>query len=310
MGKSWATQKVLRYGLDLAAGIDEHWIDLSRNLSEYNRRAYSQGRVYIIKRMWFQMTAGAPVNVQFSAAPQTWTTHRAWQLVKNRYDRMVKEALAGTGIELPKWHEFKVRLEDDARTDPDVLVLTDSDDNPIPTGEWDYSTFTGPSSLPETGDSFVAHLCGRHNGNAHNRVSVGAIHTLEEVMSREANLTGEPEQAATLPDNWMLEVGHVDDYVDEIVSDLVTEGDKPPYGRINVPGGELLASAIFAISNFDVNTTNVQVLEGPFEIPCGLLKIETNTLAPVDSGANLGIELMPGPYLGVKAKPMGTRSWR
>ena len=114
--------RYLRYLLqhDGENAEDSHYIDLAKDLSAINRRLYRQGKVYRIAGITVHSTSNAFVKV--CAAPDSWVVRNAWKRGFKRWKQMNKLAERTLGT----YHDYKVRLIDDMRTDPDKPKPVDS----------------------------------------------------------------------------------------------------------------------------------------------------------------------------------------
>ena len=141
------TERYLQFSLSHNGNsTDSHFIDLAAALSAVNKRFYRQGLYYYIKSISVVETTGE-TKVQFGTAPDTWHISQAWRLGKKNWDKMNALAAGGTtGLDqlTGSYHDFKIYLNANHRTDPDVTVPSNGpqsmDGSPdYDNEEWVYS---------------------------------------------------------------------------------------------------------------------------------------------------------------------------
>lgn len=182
----------------------------------------------------------------------------------------------------PKYHDFKVYMDfnhyaENLGTADEDLVPVDFNDDAISTGEWDYAQFKDSGS---TSDNYVVGMLGPHQGSSGAWTYVGLINAYGESRTK-------PQASATLTDQttdtsielspWARLFGD-DDQTQDIINDLQTSNDSPPYDRDDYVGGETFSAGTV------VGFTRLQHLNATFGTgtsslpsfvaPCGLIRIE------------------------------------
>ena len=124
------------------------YIDVAQCLSIVNRKLFRQGMVYGIESLEF--TYGAPaatidtVKVDVSVAGDTWSVHNAHVKGEALWNEMNELVLEDNPSIQGKWHDYKVFLDGDHRTN----VVSAGIPNLTPLdylgGEWEYSDYVMP----------------------------------------------------------------------------------------------------------------------------------------------------------------------
>jgi hypothetical protein len=299
------TERFLHYELDHTGnGYDSHFLDLAAGLSAVNKRAYRQGLYYYIKSISIVEITG-DTKIQFGTAPDTWQIPLAWKMGFRAWSRMNSEAAAnipGGDLKIAgKYHDFKVYLNNNHRTDPDVTVPSNGpvsmDGSPQynPT-DWDYSVLhtQDPDGNNAPNDDFTMMLLGSHQGSDNAWDSLGL--TTSYARSRNLNdQSGTPIQLSNLDTDPLLNLFDISDTHDDVLDDLQTTNDNPPYDDDSAYM-DTVVRAQAAINS----ATGAAMLPG-FCVPLGLL--EVLTFCPGgDNTVKVLIELAPGPYHGVYAE--------
>lgn len=291
------THRYLRFVLHHDGDEDFHYIDLARRLSEINRRSYQQGRRYRIANINVHDSQG-DAYVKFCTIPNTWTTVQAWKKGFEAWKRQRREVQKLIPNLSGKWSDFKVYINDDMRLDQDWPPLTDVENNSGSSGEWVYSKFYSDMNDNETVDEFSIHMLGDDNGSENSRISVGLIKAFQQVLSQPQEEPLVPGGAKT---GLYAELFAQDSQVaEELVDDMEDENDLPPY-PFNIPGGAANMPEPQEIRSIHLSTgANATGIVGGFEVPLGLLVIETKS-GTEDNEIGITIEMVPGDYKGVDA---------
>ena len=267
-----------------------HYLDLSRDLSEYHRKLHRQKKIYTVYGGFIRSNQGC--SAKFNVAPLTWTAKAAVNRGFKIWRRMVSETLKNhDGLRSGKWNDFKVRLTN-VVTSADYKSAVDAAGQPMSAGEWNYSTLSQPRLVDNDGDDelgfdidmdqFDLHIVGGNNGAAPNYTSVGLINSWYE--SRPViDSSGEPTNIPVTEDPLSL-LFNVEDDDSEKVEIIQQEGDQPPYNR-DAPYGMIGAGtgqqglAPVAIADNDaanqVTALGSQVVG--FQALCGLVQVVVNT---------------------------------
>jgi hypothetical protein len=243
------------------------------------------------------------------------------------YEKMNQQVLDLQPGRKSRYHDFKVYLSDDHRTAAAARLpgALDNGNNAYGDGEWEYSEYVTPDGQPSA-DKFHAHLLGDHTGSSGAMTSVGLVLSYGE--SRATIPRDLPQFDTGGDDDPLLNLFDAGTQVDEIASDLDTDGDLPPYfidsgasligesytGSTN-NGPKPVVRRLAAIGTPDTGTgafatTGVaapSIMLPGFDAICGLIEIETQSqtkdgvLRPSDDVFDVIIELAPGNYKGVAA---------
>lgn len=278
---------------------DSHYIDLARDLSNINRRMYRQGKVYRIANITVHTTSHAFVKA--CSAPDSWVVRNAWKRGFKKWNKMNKLP----GRTFSRWHDFKTRLIDDARTDPDQPLPIDSGDNVLEQGEWVVSEYVSPDGTTGA-DAFTSHLLGPHVGTAGSLTAVGLVYSYGEARgsvsldSPNFDDGGDDEPLTNLFDDGTT--------IDEIAQNLDSYGDKPPY-HVGAGDSDRGESYPGSVSNMPKPLVHGETAMTPeqsigyitgFNVICGLLEFETKSDQETDYIEVL-VELAPGDYKGIAA---------
>jgi hypothetical protein len=312
------------------SGEVSHYIDIAKELSKINRRLYRQGMVYRIANI--SITSRDTINglVSFSTAPDTWVTRNAWNRGFEMWNKMNQQVLDNQPGRKSRFSDYKVFLSNTHRTNyhasPQVRLpgIIDNGNNAVKDGEWEYCEYVSPDGTTST-DKFNAHIVGDHNGSSGNWTSISLIKSYGEARATVPLDT--PLMDSQGDDDPLLNLMDDGSQVDEIASDLDTDGDLPPYAigsgstvGENYPGSSLncpkpvvrrLASIGTADSvglAADKGIAAPTVMLPGFDAICGLIEIETQSqnkdLANFRTDPDIFdvvIELAPGSYKGVAA---------
>lgn len=279
-----------------------HYIDLARDLSAINRRFYRQGMVYHVSKVTVVSRNTVPTPgqsagfVSVSVAPNSWSVRSAWRFGKGLFDKMQKQAMeAVPGDTRPRYNDFKIRgLESNS---PSMLSVKDNGGNDLGYGEWSYTEFVSPDGTTGA-DAYAAHLLGDHAGSAGSFTSVGLVQSFSRTratVTSDVPLVpsgGEDDPLANLFDHGTV--------VDEILEDINTKGDNPPYSITNYPGGAANHPKPLVAQHGTLGQDGRIVLGG-FSAICGLLELEASSPLGGDVYSVL-VELAPGAVRGVKAE--------
>lgn len=293
-----------------------HFFDLFRDLSAVNRRLYQQGRDLHIKKITVTSRDTRSGLVSVGTAPSSWPVHQGWKMAKKMFDEMRMGHGGAPGSGMPTsitpatWADFKVYLSADHKAGTNAVPL-DNGNNQVKLGEWVYSKYQSPDGTTGA-DEYTVHLLGAHVGSAGSRTEVGIVQAYEE-----ARRTVEQDNTGSEINTDSPWVNLFDDgtTLDEIATDMLNDGDLPPYDINEYPGGAtnlpkpLVAGMAALAGNWDGNPPPgaaygaPSVTIGGFNAPCGLLEIEIQSTEANDVFDVL-IEVASGDYKGVKALAM------
>lgn len=306
--KSIPAVRQLRYEVTNSGSANtetSHYVDLARDLAAINRRMMQQGRVYHVSKITVvsRNTIPSPGQqagfISVSTAPYSWTVVNACKNGREMYNKMRKEAMKGSANnQLPKYDDFKIRGLHSGATAPSFLLPLDNGGNAMQLGEWVYSTFVSPDGTTGA-DLFTSHLLGAHVGGAGTRTSVGLVESFGNTR-------------ATVSDNVPVAVIDKDDPLgnlfddgtttDEILDDIGTDNDSPPYSILNYAGGASNMPRPVVAQHGTLGADG-RVTLGGFPAVHGLLEFEVSS--PIASDVySILVELKSGPYKGIAAEAL------
>lgn len=279
-----------------------HYIDLARDLSAVNRRLYRQGRDYHVKRVTIisSNTEGAGNRISLATIPDSWTARNAWERGFKTWTQMntvatdqISGDISGT------WADFKVFMTTDSRTAfnaGNFLIPKDNGGNNVDLGEWRMSQLITPDGTTSA-DPFELHMLGGHTGSPGAWNSVGLIKSYAE--SRATVQPADPAVPNEASDDPLVNVFDYGTAIDEVVDNLETQNDYPPYQQDVYTGetGNMPKPLVVQDTTLEFGKATV----GGFNAICGLIEIETKS-AFEDDVYSVLVELAPGKYRGIKAE--------
>lgn len=297
--------RYLRYELENSGtpGTEtSHYIDLARDISAINRRLYRQGRMYHVKRVTVissntpNSAPGTENRISFGTIPESWVAQQAWHRGFKTWTKMQKEAQSqAAGDVRSTWNDFKVSLSTDFAAAAKEIPR-DNGGNPLLVGEWIYSRLVSPDGT--TGDDiFNLHMLGDHDGSVGAWGSVGLIKSYGE--SRATVNAGDPNVPGTVSDDPLVNVFDYGTTIDEVLQDMESHNDLPPYDIDDYGGGDLNMPKPLVVQ--DTCIVDGKATVGGFKAMCGLVEIETKSSIANDIYSVL-VELAPGSYRGIAAE--------
>lgn len=296
----------LRYELtnSAAAGTEtSHYIDIARDLSAINRRMMEQGRVYHIGKITIvsRNTIPSPGQdagfISASVAPNSWVVRGAVKFGKKMFDKMQEEALKGSaGNQRGRYTQFIVRSIDASVPNPTYLVPKDNGGNNLVLGEWPFSRFHSPDGTTAVDDYGVS-LLGAHNGVPGSFTAVSLVQSFGDTR---ATVTNNDPITAINSDDPLANLFDAGTQADEIIEDMQTRGDDPPYSTTAYPGAGSNLPKPVVVQHGTLGADGRLTLGG-FEAVCGLIELETSSPIASDVYSVL-VELKAGPYKGIAAE--------
>ncbi len=212
--------------------------------------------------------------------------------------------IAGGDLKIAgKYHDFKIYLNNNHRTETDVTVPTNgptsmdgdtSDDNNVT--DWDYSVLhtQDPDGNNAPSDEFKIMLLGAHQGsdNAWDAISLVRSYVMGRTFD---DGSGVPTTAAAMSTDPLINLFDLSDTHDDVLDDLAEFNDKPPYDTDGVYADTIMRAQGHAFAQAGGNL----MLPG-FCVPFGLLEVLTTCGG--DNTVKVLIEMAPGPYHGVYAE--------
>lgn len=288
-----------------SAGTEtSHYIDLARDLSAINRRMMEQGRVYhvskitVVSRNTIPSPGQSAGFVSVGVAPNSWVVRGAVKYGKQMFKKMQDKALEGSASDQrPKYNQFIVRSIMASIPNPTYLVPKDNGGNNLVLGEWPYSIFQSPDGTTGV-DSYGCSLLGAHNQTAPGDYL--AVSLVQSYGDTRASVTSNTPLAVINSDDPLGNLFDDGTQVDEILADMGTRGDEPPYSLQGYPGNGVNMPQPLVVQHGTLGQDG-RVTLGGFEAVCGLIELETSSPVASDVYSVL-VELKAGPYKGIAAE--------
>ena len=285
-----------------------HYCDLARDISAINRRFYRQGRDYHVKRITIvsrntlgigSADANQAVNagrVTVATLPDSWMVRSAWKRGFNAWNMMNAQATKMGPTIKPTYHDFKIRGMGSYAQSPTFLVPKDNGGNALSLGEWTYSDFVSPDGTTSANE-FKMHMLGDHLGNPGSRTSISLLKSYAE--TRATVDENDPNLVINQDDPLLNLLDHGTTH-DEIIENLETYGEDPPYDVLDYTGetGNMPQPLVVQHTTLGVEG---KATVGGFSAICGLVEFETSSPIANDVYSIL-VEIAPGNYRGVKAE--------
>lgn len=283
------------------------YIDLGRAASEVNRRAYRQGRQWMVAGFTFLSSGTGSIGV--TKLPVTWVTANAWEKTFRAWDAQQMKAIKDAGAQstVSKYRDFKIGMDDAHYTAKGTqfdLVPIDGAGAPYSQGEWDWAevSLLNAGGAGVTDDDFLV-MCGADGANTRSMI-LG----YERSRAYPEATTPEEQNPNTSFLSSMFDVASANSAIIENATD---RNDDAPYDRDDYPGNDTNGAGmqIHAYANIidsgaagaalGIDITHAQ--GGCF--PCGLIAIDWTE---AENNANLVIQvhMVPGNYRGYLAPPM------
>ncbi len=292
---------------------DFHYLDIGKMLSECNRKTFRQGMSYDVANVVFHDSDASETFIKVCTAPNTWAVQAAWRAGFRHWRQQIdiaEKSLQDDDALTGPWSDFKVYINDDHRTDTDKAIFVDCEDNTLDVGDWDYSQYT-VTTATSSYDNVAIGLMGPHNGAF--TAGAGVLVSLLEVLENTINTPQEdPDIAAGAVDSlWAFlnpDMSAHPDTVQQVIARGETENDLPPYNSTTIPGagtpGANRPSDPWVIRECCIPGGGSHMAAvGGFTAPCGLVVFETMQATDGDK-IGVTLELVPGDYKGVSARPM------
>ena len=289
-----------------------HYIDLARDISAINRRFYRQGRDYHVKRVTIissNTIAGYTTlegtnqpliqdagRVSFSTLPDSWMVRSAWKRGFDAWNQMNAQATKMGLTIKPTYHDFKIRGMGSYAQSPTFLVPKDNGGNALSLGEWTYSDLVSPDGTTGA-DEMKMHMLGDHIGSAGSRTSISLLKSYAE--TRATVDENDPNMVINQDDPLLNLLDHGTTH-DEIIENLETYGEDPPYNVTDYTGESGNMPQPLVVQDTTLGGDGKSTVGG-FNAICGLVEIETRSPIANDVYSIL-VELAPGSYRGVKAE--------
>ena len=297
------TERFLHYELaHTGSSTDSHFIDLAAGLSAVNKRAYRQGLYYYIKSISVVETT-RETKVQFGTAPDVWQVPQAWKMGFRTWSKMnsiAAQNIPGGDLSIAgAYHDFKIYLNNNHRTEGDVTVPTNGPASMDGTPhhnvtDWDYAVLhtMDPNSHSAPSDDFKVMLLGEHVGSDNAWASVSLM---ESYVNSKRKIVASPELLEEdMESDPLINLFDISDTADDVIEDLQDFNDDAPYDADGIYSDTIMRAQTF------ITPANGNAMLAGFCVPFGLLEVLTNCTA--DNTVKILVELAPGPYHGVYAE--------
>lgn len=279
----------------------EVYIDIAKAMSIVNRKLYRQQGLWHVHGVCTYAdaqdatdplkTIGIPYTVSISGAPRNWVTRNALVKALSLWQDQQKQAYDVVSPSIkPKWNDFKVWLNENHRTTGDLIPISGhmfGGTDLYNSGMWVQSKI-----VYEQADAAGAiiqyepelHILGPNNGTT----NLGLIFQYQDsrasVFSTDPNvLVGVDETMYTLASEVL------GNQTDEIVENMQTDNNQPPYDQDEYPGGSTngIEPVLYSFGANSSTGKRKLTLNG-FAAPNGLIEIQfdkqTGTQAVEDTG--------------------------
>lgn len=256
-------------------GDGTHYIDLAKEMSAFHRRMHRSGRYYNVTGGYI-IDSNANTRIDFNTAPDHWTMKNAYKRGFRLWKKNRAQILQDTelGVLVPKYSDFKVFLNNAMGTG--TLRSTDAaspQGNPITVGEYDYAEMRDI----EQDNDFNLMLLGQHTGTGPNWTRVSLLQSwFESRPLNDVSPAGDAAPAAEYDDP-LVNIFNDSDADDNVIFDIETENQYPPYDRdaafgnqqVNGAGNNLQRKATAKLTAGGDGLAHVP----GFGAMCGLLQI-------------------------------------
>lgn len=307
------TPAQIRLSFEIPAGRVTKFISIAKALSAINRKWYKQGVYYYVNSV--EMYDNSVQTTNLHVLPDTWVTRAAYRRAKGLYEEQIRRAqhtIAG-GV-IPAYHEFRVYMSDTHRTTGSLSPsLHNVNDNAVTVNsdEFAYTQFvtSDVNDGAAPADEFYAHMIGptvqSGSGATSNVLSVGLIESYGQ--SRLTVQSFDPNSGnLDLTDPLMNLFDYSPEEVqNDVISNLDTNGDQPPYDVDFYPGED--AGHMQHVARLSTaGSVGRVVQEEGFCAPLGLICVDPVPVGPgeEDTDFRIVLNLAPGTYGGTYAERM------
>ena len=258
-------------------GATTQFIDIAKALSAVNRRFYRQGVYYYVNSVEIYNNETGVVDLH--TAPDTWITKNAHQRGFKLFQKMNALVDDVSAVGRPKYHDFKVYLNDLHRSTGSALPQSytiNAGAQAITVDEWEYSTFSSADDDQDgiaNADEFKVHLLGGHSGSPSNWTSVGLIKSYAESRVTVQNQAPNDDNVDETDPLINIFDFSSEEQMNDIISNLETSNDQPPYNYDNYLGETVSTMQHVARIGTEVGVGRVGRASG-FCAPFGLICVE------------------------------------
>jgi hypothetical protein len=221
----------------------------------------------------------------------------AWKRAFQTWQKMQRRAISTAGSDPSgTWKDFKVYLSQDHRAGTVLSPLDNGGNSPQAGAEWQYSQLVSPDGTTSA-NTFDLYMMGGHQGSAGSWSAVGLIKSYGE--SRATVQNTDPNVPTTLSDDPLVNVFDDGTAFDEIIDDMESHNDTPPYDHDSYPGDDTNMSKPLVVQQTTLGGDG-RATVGGFSAMCGLIEVEATS--PIDNDVySVLVELAPGSYRGIAA---------
>lgn len=304
----------MKFVFELATVGRTDYLDIGQIVSLVNRKAARQGYEYFVSNI--EIITNGDFLAEVSTLPQSWTCSNAWVKSFKLWQESQDQVLDVEGRDiLGKYADFKIYY-DSTHKAAGVAGNLRPYGFAIAAGgatyKWDPSTYQVPNDpVGGTTTEYTIHGIGPSTANSLGMISGYAA-------SRARPQQNDPNVVDHLTaEDWMLNLFDVGENLTEIREDIEDDNDAPPYllgapgsqleyypgGTLQAPTHESFLQDILATR---AGTSLAMDSTGPFTAPCGLIRLDTSTVVGGQDPTfvTMFVELSPGPYKGILARPM------
>ena len=284
-------------------GGSTQFIDVAMALSAINRKFYRQGVYYYVNSVEVYNNETGVVDLH--TLPDNWVTKNAHSRGFKIFQKMNRLVGPPLGAFKPKYHDFKVYLNDLHRsTGSSLPALHNINGNPGQSqlvDDWEYSQFVSADDdgdASQEADNFYAHMIGPHSGDTDDWDSIGLIKSYAETRGTVNSET--PEDANVDITDPLLNLFDMssEEQLNDIAFNLLEDNDQPPYNFNQYPGEVVSSLQHVARIGTEVGVGRVGRASG-FCAPFGLICVDP---WGVNTAFRVVLNLAVGTYHGVYAE--------
>ena len=268
-----------------------YYIDLAQSLSIHERKLHPQFREYKVMGGLIKDSNNDSV-VRMNVAPYTWYTKNALRRGKRIFDRMINQRLgeATTKLNKSKYHDYKVYLNNNHDLSANKTPV-DAAGNPYNLGEWQYSLYVSEdvdwsdATLAAAANRNADEFYGMIVGNAHaagtgtGQDQWARISLVKSWLETRPEPTADPVvDGAAVNTDPLSNLFDETDADDEVIANLTSRQDEPPYDTDTCPGiegggGTQQNLQRVAMAATQTGAGQISQLNG-FSAVCGLVQVE------------------------------------
>ncbi len=284
-------------------GGSTQFIDIGMALSAINRRFYRQGVYYYVNSVEIYNNETGVVDLH--TVPDNWITKNAWNRGFQLFQKMNAMVDDVSGIGRPKYHDFKVYMNDRHRStgsaEPSMYDINAAQ-SPVNPDNWMYSQFVSADDDQDgaaNADEFYAHLLGPHSGSSNNWFSIGLIKSYQDSRPQ-PDPTGLPVIPVDARDDPLVNIFDFssEEQINDIVENLDLHNDDPPYDANSYLGETVSSMQHVARIGTELGVGRVGRASG-FCAPFGLICVDPHG---VSTAFRVVLNLAVGTYHGVYAE--------